>query len=188
MKIDWFDAFKLNSWQEAGMTITPVAGARKRTFLASINGGLIALLMSLAPLATGSELLPFPNVPAEHMQVWYSAYPFDSVRKTLAKLGSLGQNWNGHESVAPVAESIRAMALILDQLPFQIEPKVGVDGDGYVFLHFGAGEKHAYLTIEPAAAHLVTMVKGQPSEYIADQPLKGNELPAGIAQKLASMF
>lgn len=85
-------------------------------------------------------------------------------------------------------QAIRTARIVAHQIESRVEPSIGIDEDGSIFLHFVQNRKHAYLTIDADAYHLLCIVPGESNYYIDDERLTGKKLPQNIQDKIASLF
>lgn len=85
-------------------------------------------------------------------------------------------------------KTIRVAGIIAHQIPAPINPSIGFDEAGNIFLHFKHEKVDAYLTIEQHALHLFCKVVGQRNIYIDNEPFFGKRLPTKIRDKLSEIF
>lgn len=174
----WFDKYGLDRPIEKVERVT--RPKRKETWVASV---VVALSL------TASALLYVPA--AQAVMMWPTQATAESAKMSLhdslSALKTLGQDWTGNPGCAPQRESIAAAQRVITMLPNVTvkDAKVGVDGDGHVYLRLGVDSKIAYLTIEPRSLHLY-FTDGLEKVYIDDQKFRGDALPGRIAKVLSA--
>lgn len=197
MEVLSFEGLSIRSWLSHGMIIAGGSDrsaeevkARKPSKTEAASRTRTGALVALVAAATVGA--SFPNF-LEWRGQTAVAYPAtgrslnliqNALSGALKSITSLGDDWQGTNSVRPTHQSIKAAEYLIPTLPaISAKAGAGVDGDGNVYLKFEKGEKLAYLTVEPAILHLLVM-RPQGNLYIDDVRFEPGKLPSKILKAL----
>lgn len=190
-EFELFQTYDVTSWQANGLTKLlartappPRHQRRKANYLVQmVTSTVIALSVATCELAIAA--------PAQAALAWPAPPTVASTKQSLSEairnIRKLGDNWNGHNAVAPMQQSIAAAERMVQELPDVVaQASAGVNGEGNVYFRFAKNGKTVYLTIEPNLLHLICMEPRKDSLYIDDEQFRGKKLPAAIRRTLTT--
>jgi hypothetical protein len=101
--------------------------------------------------------------------------------EVLESIATLTAGWNGADAPKPRQKSINSAKVVVRALPTtNAKVKIGVGGDGNVFIHATNGDSNVYITVEHNRLHLLGKNPRREAQYIDSEPFNRRIVPPGI--------